>query len=38
MVDEIDYKANGYKVSLKSNAPDDITYSLVGDVVEIDFE
>lgn len=37
MVNEIDYKANGYKVSLKTNAPDDITYSLTGEVVEIDF-
>ena len=37
MVNEIDYKANVYKVSLKTNAPDDITYSLAGDVVEIDY-
>ncbi|MDE5656894.1 MAG: hypothetical protein K2I19_07480 [Muribaculaceae bacterium] len=37
MVNEIDYKSNGYKVSLKTNTPDDITYSLTGDVVEIDY-
>ena len=37
MVNEIDYKANGYKVSLKTNAPDDITYSLTGDIIEIDY-
>ncbi len=37
MVNEIDYKANGYKVSLITNAPDDITYSLSGEILEIDY-
>lgn len=37
MVDEIDYKPTGYKVSLTTDAPDDITYSVSGEVVEIDY-
>lgn len=38
MVDEIEFTRRGVKVSLRTNAPDDITYDVTGEILEIDYD
>lgn len=38
MVDEIEQTRKGVKVSLRTNAPDDITYDITGEILEIDYD
>lgn len=37
LVEEIDYGRKGYEVGLRGNSPDEITYAVTGELVEIDY-